>query len=428
VQHSQEHLLSWHFAFLLTAMRTEMGTDQMPMTQPQQVFLLLPADRDYMNVAHPSTGNGQANYAMAIWPQPLSVVTGAQAPTLPEKPALSQCPPLPESQNIPDPMTPRTEVPDESDEPERPRVTASTARRLRRKRAAERVKISQTRELSVPRIDDFRSLLKEDPAATIAMLKNHVWAWAQNEVGCRIVQEVFELGTRDAAELATELRGHVLEAVMCPYANYVIQKVVSHLSTASSAFVAQELTGNAVRVAKHRFACRIFCRLLEFCPSSSTALLVDELFMDLPNLCSHNFAHHVVESVLENGSCRQKDQVAKELLRDPWRYATHKNSSYIIEKALRHCNQSEHEMLIHALGQPRFIFDLARTQFGCYVARALLQESGVDSEAAMKFIKLHRSCLEQTAHGQRFLFDVGLAPDAPECGEQAIGPRTVPKQ
>ncbi len=241
-------------------MRTEMALDQMPMTQPQQqVFLLLPADRDYMTVAHPSTGNGQANYAMAIWPQPLSVVTGAQTPTLPEKPALSQCPPLPESQNIPDPVTPRTEVPDESDEPERPRVTASTARRLRRKRAAERVKIAQTRELSVPRIEDFRAQLKRDPATTIAKLKNHVWAWAQNEVGCRIVQEVFELGTRDAAELATELRGHVLEAVMCPYANYVIQKVVSHLSTASSAFVAQELAGNAVRVAKHRFACRIFC-------------------------------------------------------------------------------------------------------------------------------------------------------------------------
>ena len=97
--------------------------------------------------------------------------------------------------------------------------------------------------------------------------------------------------------------------------------------------------------------------------------------MDLPSLCNHNFAHHVIESVLENGDRRHKSQVAAELLKEPWRYATHKNSSYNIEKALRHCDQTEQEALIEALGQPRLIFDLARTQFGCYVARALLQES-----------------------------------------------------
>ena len=53
-------------------------------------------------------------------------------------------------------------------------------------------------------------------------------------------------------ELAHELEGHVLEAVMCPHANYVVQKVVSHLSVAASSFVAFELMGHAVKVAKHR--------------------------------------------------------------------------------------------------------------------------------------------------------------------------------
>mmetsp|Transcript_87390 Transcript_87390/g.138756 ORF Transcript_87390/g.138756 Transcript_87390/m.138756 type:complete len:430 (-) Transcript_87390:221-1510(-) len=426
-------------------MRAEIGSDHMPMTyaqpqlQPQQVFILVPTDGDYATAPHSTAPGAHAmSYAMALWPQlPVESSVGVGCPGgqgcpggtgalhVSDKPTN-----LSVSQNAPDPVpTPRTELPTESDEEKEPerheiRITASTARRLRRKRAAERVKIAQTRELSVPRLEDFRALVKDDPSAAIFRLTGNVWAWSQNDVGCRLVQEILELGTRDAAELALELRGHVLEAVMCPYANYVIQKVVSHLSTAASAFVAQELSGNAIRVAKHRFACRIFCRLLEFCPSSTTGALVDELFVDLPSLCSHNFAHHVIESVLENGDRRHKSQVAAELLKEPWRYATHKNSSYIIEKALRHCDQTEQEALIEALGQPRLIFDLARTQFGCYVARALLQESGVDTDAAMNFIKLHRSHLEQTTQGQRFLVDVGLAQDA-EFAERAGVARAV---
>lgn len=86
-------------------------------------------------------------------------------------------------------------------------------------------------------------------------------------------------------------------------------------------------------------------------------------------------------------------------------------------------------MLIHSFGlspHNEFWLKACRSDLGFKPVDEL--RGGVDSEAAMKFIKLHRSCLEQTAHGQRFLFDVGLAPDAPESGEQAIGPRTVPKQ
>eukprot|EP00438_Fugacium_kawagutii_P006214 Skav219202 [mRNA] locus=scaffold537:50062:53657:+ [translate_table: standard] len=176
------------------------------------------------------------------------------------------------------------------------------------------------------------------------------------------------------------------------------------------------LTGSASWLHSYpELASRQASRLLEFCPTSTTGALVDELFMELPSLCSHNFAHHVIESVLENGNAKHKSQVVQELLKEPWKYATHKNSSYIVEKALRHCDPSEEKALIKALGQPHQIFDLARTQFGCYVARALLQDSRVDAEAAMNIIKMHRSHLEQTTPGQRFLADVGLGPEAPEC-------------
>eukprot|EP00913_Durusdinium_trenchii_P003210 g2968.t1 len=196
---------------------------------------------------------------------------------------------------------------------------------------------------------------------------------------------------------------------MCPNANYVVQKVVSHLSVAASSFVAWELQGNAVRAAKHRFACRIFCRLLEFCGTGPTSQLVDE-FLDAAeeNLCTHSFAHHVVQSILEHGEERHKRLIAKMLMADLWKHATHKNSSYLIEKALCYCDDEDQNSLIANLGYPQALLDLAMTQYGSFVARALLQDSRVNADLATRHIRRHQGDLESTKHGHRFLIDIGL--------------------
>ena len=60
------------------------------------------------------------------------------------------------------------------------------------------------------------------------------------------------------------------------------------------------------------------------------------------------------------------------------------------------------------LGKPETILDLALTQFGCYVARALLRDARVDAESSMELIRAQQFQLEETPHGQRFLVDIGL--------------------
>lgn len=381
---------------------------QMPMMpQPSQVIVLV--DASTFSVTH------AAPVSYVTWcPQPGPCQPGftqhLQLPVMPAAAPTSPCG-APCGPIAPLTATPRTDVPSDDSEERRqaaPRCTASTARRLRRKRAAERAKIANASGAPKVDLDELRAQLKEDPVAALQMMKGHVWAWSRNDLGCRLVQEALETGGREAAELATELEGHVLEAAMCPHANYVIQKVVSHLSSAASRFVALELHGSVVRVAKHRFACRILCRLLEFCSFSVTSALMDELLVDAAELCTHNFAHHVMESILENGEERHKKLVADVLLVDPRKFATHKNSSYLVEKVLSYCSQSEQDVLVAKVGQPEMILDLALTQFGCYVARAMLRDTRVNSDAALQLIRGHQSKLEETPHGQRFLVDIGL--------------------
>lgn len=196
------------------------------MPQPSQVIFLV--DASTFSVTH------AAPVSYVTWcPQPGPCQPGftqhLQLPVMPAAAPTSPCG-APCGPIAPLTATPRTDVPSDDSEERRqaaPRCTASTARRLRRKRAAERAKIANASGAPKVDLDELRAQLKEDPVAALQMMKGHVWAWSRNDLGCRLVQEALETGGREAAELATELEGHVLGAAMCPHANYVIQKVVS---------------------------------------------------------------------------------------------------------------------------------------------------------------------------------------------------------
>ncbi|CAJ1394327.1 unnamed protein product [Effrenium voratum] len=322
------------------------------------------------------------------------------------------------------------ETADTADTAERPRLSTSAARRMRRKRAAERAALAleQQRAERAPnpkvRSDSISSILEQserlrqqlasgiadEVQEALATVQGHVWQLSQHATGCRLVQ--LALDTHMAPLLARELHGHVQEAAVSPHANYVVQKVVSSLTFAASSFVARELLGSCARLARHRYACRIFCRLLEFCGQRDLTLqLIDELLEECEDLCRHNFGHHVVQSVLEHGHERHRKVVADVLKSDLLSFAKHRNASYLVEKALTYCAPQDQHALLAQLGRTEVIVDLARSQFGCYVAKSLLQDERVTGKEALFRIQASSNDFQRTRHGQRLLVEMGLAED-----------------
>jgi len=267
--------------------------------------------------------------------------------------------------------------------------------------------------------DSLRSKLAsgiaDEVQEALAAIQGHVWQLAQHATGCRLVQLALETDQQSAAILTRELHGHVQEAAISPHANYVIQKVVSSLTFANSAFVARELFGACGRLARHRYACRIFCRLLEFCSSRDLTLqLMDELLLDTEDLCRHNFGHHVVQSILEHGHERHRKVVAQVLGSDLLGFAKHRNASYLVEKALWYCAPEDQKSLLSQLARTDVIVDLARSQFGCYVAKSLLHDERVDSRDAVARLQASTTDLQRTRHGHRLMVEMGMASD-PTC-------------
>ncbi|CAJ1449931.1 unnamed protein product [Effrenium voratum] len=229
-------------------------------------------------------------------------------------------------------------------------------------------------------------------------LKGHVWDLSCHQAGCRLVQLALESASQQqASELASELKGHVQQAMASPHANYVVQKIVTRLLWSSCSFVAEELLRAAVQMSHQRFGCRIFCRLLEFHARQDTALrLVDEILQEAADLCCHPFGHHVVQSILEHGFEQHCDVVAHVIGSDVLAFAKDQNASYLVEKVLCTSSLAYQEALLAAL-RP-FLAHLAVSRFGCYVARAVVEHPRTHRATALEEIRM---CLPELRKTKR---------------------------
>mmetsp|Transcript_15813 Transcript_15813/g.36958 ORF Transcript_15813/g.36958 Transcript_15813/m.36958 type:complete len:398 (+) Transcript_15813:25-1218(+) len=311
-----------------------------------------------------------------------------------------------------------TPLPSEQSKP-----SVSALRRRRRQRAdllqrAGHLVASRTGEGLGPEArEEEGAALVEDLGAggearqrALEALRGHVEVLAFGAAGCRAVQLALDVADGcKAAELAAELRGHVLRAVRSPHANYVLQKAILTLPTAQSAFIAEELRGTGEKVACHRFGCRIFCRLLEHCASSvATEALVDEALEKAQTLCCHTFGHYVAQAVLEHGLERQRQAVAAALLANLPAYMRHHSACHVLVDALSSGSAKERRAIVDRIFAVPDLVGLAEDKFGSKVLQALLVLPGEESKGLVPKLWAAAGQLQTTQHGRKLAESLGL--------------------
>eukprot|EP00812_Abedinium_dasypus_P012358 NODE_587_length_1459_cov_349.964387.p1 GENE.NODE_587_length_1459_cov_349.964387~~NODE_587_length_1459_cov_349.964387.p1 ORF type:complete len:372 (+),score=83.12 NODE_587_length_1459_cov_349.964387:3-1118(+) len=221
--------------------------------------------------------------------------------------------------------------------------------------------------------------------------------------GCRVAQAALDAARHEVqVELAMELRGHVLEAIDSPHANYCLQKVIEVLPPSAVGFIIEELMGAASRVAKHRYGIRILCRLLEHCPPKQIECLFAEVLREAAALCKERYGHYVALHILEYGSDAQRASVVRALLSDPFDFARHSNGRTLVEASLLRTELQEGRMLLRALvSDANALVSLACSRHGCFIAKALLRLPAAESAKARWILVQASESLEASKHGRR---------------------------
>jgi hypothetical protein len=156
--------------------------------------------------------------------------------------------------------------------------------------------------------------------AACASLGVDVWRLSQDAKGCRDVQKALAECDSDEKRLAmaSQLKGHVMDAVRCPHANHVLRKIVETLPPKCYSFIIDEILEHGLvgvkEVAMHRYGCRIMEELLRVCHSTQVTEMTELLLVESEALCTHMYGNFVMKSVLKCALPRQRQKLVKSIM------------------------------------------------------------------------------------------------------------------
>lgn len=201
---------------------------------------------------------------------------------------------------------------------------------------------------------------------------------AFHRTGCRAVQKALDSASvHDVVDLAQDLKGHVLEAIRSPSANYVLQKFITILPMGKAAFIVAEMQGAGIDLPLHEYGCRICCRMLEYqAHDPSFASLMDALLVHTHQLVCHRYGHFVVERALQHGLPHQKQHIFKVLRLNLERFMWDRFAVHVVAKGLTNGEDAERQCLAAQLlaQTSEMVVERVISWQGRELAEALLQQ------------------------------------------------------
>lgn len=238
-----------------------------------------------------------------------------------------------------------------------------------------------------------------------------VWNLAQDPQGCRDVQAALEAATseEERAALASELRGHICEALRCPHANYVLQKCIAMMPAHRLDFVVDELAakgpGIVAYAARHKYGCRIFQRMLEHCPPYQVQSIAERLLEDAIGTCLHPYGNYVMQHLLEFGTADQRSLLAGLLRQHIAVVGADPHACAVVGKAMTYGSRLDQVSIARGLlWVPGLIASMARSRHGHVAAKLVLNVlEGPELEEACSQLLADAACLRNSRYGQLVL-------------------------
>mmetsp|Transcript_122108 Transcript_122108/g.350813 ORF Transcript_122108/g.350813 Transcript_122108/m.350813 type:complete len:326 (-) Transcript_122108:357-1334(-) len=245
-----------------------------------------------------------------------------------------------------------------------------------------------------------------------AAVQGRVWTLAQESRGCRWVQEAIRKASRaEAAELASELRGHVASAAWSPHANHVLQLLIATLAPEECQFIVDEIAEVGIlECARNKYGCRIIQRLVERCPRQQAQGVLAAVLMDVRELSMHPYSNYVLQHILMHGSCDDRKRIARVALDNATKLCRTPHGCVVVLAAFEDVSPDRQETLAERLAQEEgLLVSIACSRQGAgLVARVLDTLRGRGRGQAISTLAAAAGLLNASQHGRAVLSMLGV--------------------
>ncbi|KAK7328157.1 hypothetical protein VNO77_22254 [Canavalia gladiata] len=210
---------------------------------------------------------------------------------------------------------------------------------------------------------------------SLAEARGSIYLIAKDQHGCRFLQRMFDEGTpEDVQVIFNEIIGHVVELMMNPFGNYLMQKLLDVCNEEQRMRIILMVTeepGQLVRISLNTHGTRVVQKLIETLKTrQQISLVVSALEPGFLALIKDLNGNHVVQHCLQWLSNEDNKFIFVAAAKFCVDIATHQHGCCVLQRCIGHSSGEHKEKLVAEISANALL--LAQDQYGNYVVQFIL--------------------------------------------------------
>jgi hypothetical protein len=245
-------------------------------------------------------------------------------------------------------------------------------------------------------LDEFRDKSNNQSKMTIAAMKGHVMAFAQDQHGSRFIQQKLEFATDDEKQLIFhEISNDLIMLMNDVFGNYVIQKLFDFGLPQHKVLLVNSLRGNVLKLALQMYGCRVVQKAIETVDDSVRSELVDELRGHVEECVRDQNGNHVIQKCIEHVPPNKVDFIIGSFYGKVLVLAKHPYGCRVVQRVLEFCTMPQKSPVLDEIltGCKELILD----QYGNYVIQHILTR-GITTNRDFVIRTVEENVLEFSRH------------------------------
>ncbi|XVE66541.1 hypothetical protein DITRI_Ditri08aG0087200 [Diplodiscus trichospermus] len=211
---------------------------------------------------------------------------------------------------------------------------------------------------------------------SLAEARGYIYLIAKDQHGCRFLQRLFDEGTQqDVQIIFKEIIDHVVELMMNPFGNYLMQKlleVCNEEQRMQILLMATQEPGQLVRISLNTHGTRVVQKLIETLKTrQQISLVISALEPGFLSLIKDLNGNHVVQRCLQCLSSEDNKFIFVAAAKYCVDIATHQHGCCVLQRCISHSTGEYREKLVEEISTNGLL--LAQDAYGNYVVQFILE-------------------------------------------------------
>lgn len=212
---------------------------------------------------------------------------------------------------------------------------------------------------------------------TLAEARGYIYLMAKDQHGCRFLQRIFDEGTPlDIQIIFNEIIDHVVELMMNPFGNYLMQKLLEVCNDEQRMqilLMVTEQPSELVRISLNTHGTRVVQKLIETLKTrQQISLVISAIEPGFLALIKDLNGNHVVQRCLQCLSNEDNKFIFVAAAKYCVEIATHQHGCCVLQRCISHSTGEHRENLVAEISSNGLL--LAQDAFGNYVVQYIVEQ------------------------------------------------------